>query len=85
MVDDLYEDQLIEEKPKRLSEEVRAYNKMKNHFSKSTAEDSEIGVRDLEHLLGVKELRKSKDNKANNRSSTMIDNFSMNCSSHNGF
>ena len=82
MVDDLYEDQLIDEKPKRLSEEVRDYNKMKNHFSKSTAEDSEIGVRDLEHLLGLKEIRKSKDN---NRSSTMIDNLSMNCSSHNGY
>ena len=55
---------------------------MKNHFSKSTAEDSEIGVRDLEHLLGLKELRKSKDN---NRSSTMIDNLSMNCSNHNDY
>ena len=76
MVDELYEDQLIEEKPKRLSEEVRDYNKMKNHFSKSTADDSEIGA-DLEHLLGLKEIRKSKDN---NRSSTMIDNLSMNCS-----
>ena len=30
---------------------IDAYNKHRNHFSKSTAQDSEIGVRDLENLL----------------------------------
>lgn len=54
--DDLYNEVLLEDdiattKPARLSEDVRNYNKMKNHFSKSTAEESEIGVRDLETLL----------------------------------
>ena len=30
---------------------MRQYNKQKNHFSKSTADDSELGVRELETLL----------------------------------
>lgn len=48
----LYEEQLIaDEKPTRLSEELRQYNKHKNHFSKSTAEESDLGVRELETLL----------------------------------
>lgn len=55
-VDEIYTSQLITElddakKESRLSEDVRKYNKMKNHFSKSTADESEIGVRDLECLL----------------------------------
>lgn len=55
--DELYEDILIEsrdEKPGRLSEDVRNYNKEKNHFSKSTAEESDIGVREIENLLAEK-------------------------------
>ena len=50
---DYIEEQLIpaEEKPARLSEDVREYNKQKNHFSKSTAEESDLGVRELESLL----------------------------------
>jgi hypothetical protein len=39
------------EKPGRLSEDVRNFNKQKNHFSKSTAEESDMGVKDLECLL----------------------------------
>lgn len=53
-----YEDQMLPsedaddiEKPGRLSEDVRNYNKHRNHFSKSTAEESEMGVKDLECLL----------------------------------
>ena len=49
---------------------ARAYNKYRNHFSKSTADDSEIGVRDLECLLQEDHpLRKSGQlgNKAANR------------------
>ena len=49
-----YNEQLIsndEGKPGRLSEEVRHYNKQRNHFSKSTAEESDLGVKDLECLL----------------------------------
>ena len=49
---DYIEEQLIPaEKPARLSEDVREYNKQKNHFSKSTAEESDLGVRELESLL----------------------------------
>lgn len=49
---------------------ARDYNKYRNHFSKSTADDSEIGVRDLECLLQEDHpLRKSGQlgNKAANR------------------
>ena len=52
--DDLYTDVLLDEdpeKPGRLSEDVRNFNRVKNHFSKSTAEESDIGVRELETLL----------------------------------
>jgi len=58
-------------KESRLSEDVRNFNKEKNHFSKSTAEDS-LDVRDLERLMaGTKEtelLKSYKDH--NNRSSS---------------
>ena len=50
-----YNEQLIptdaQVKPGRLSEDVREYNKQRNHFSKSTAEESDMGVKDLESLL----------------------------------
>ena len=67
--DELYEDILIEsrdEKPGRLSEDVRNYNKEKNHFSKSTAEESDIGVREIENLLAEKQTGK------NNRASGSV-------------
>ena len=50
---DLYQEVLLEGKPARLSEDIANYNKMRNHFSKSTADESEVGVKDLENLLGV--------------------------------
>jgi len=46
-----------------MSDDICNYNKQKNHFSKSTADDDEINVRDLENLLGVNH---------NNRSSSAI-------------
>ena len=75
--DMLYTDQLIEEeddldKPGRLSEDVRAFNREKNHFSKSTAEESDVGVRDLECLLQMKDVRAAKK-EHNNRSSSAVD------------
>ena len=53
--DEYYAEQLIDSseqvKPARLSEEVREFNKQRNHFSKSTADESDLGVKDLECLL----------------------------------
>ena len=74
-VQPMVEDQLVAEldgKPGKDSsfDIARAYNKYRNHFSKSTADDSEIGVRDLECLLQEDHpLRKSGQlgNKAANR------------------
>lgn len=77
-VDEIYTSQLITElddakKESRLSEDVRKYNKMKNHFSKSTADESEIGVRDLECLLYKDQgAVVKKPGEHNNRSSSVI-------------
>lgn len=73
-VEEMYTEVLVEDgekKESRLSEDVRDFNKYKNHFSKSTAEDS-LEVRDLECLLdAAKELNKSKNNNyVTNRSSS---------------
>ena len=57
--DDLFTEVLIEEKAARLSDEIQNYNKQKNHFSKSTADDDEINVRDLENLLGVDHINRN--------------------------
>lgn len=60
LADEAYYERLIEEefakgannKPNRSSAEIAdAYNKYRNHFSKSTAQDSDLGVRDIENLL----------------------------------
>lgn len=64
-------------KESRLSEDVRNFNKAKNHFSKSTADESDVGVRDLECLLEAgnnKEANgeKKQPNEHNNRSSSVI-------------
>ena len=77
MDEDLYKDQLVDDshakKVSRLSEDVRNFNKFKNHFSKSTAEDSEFGVRDLECLMEVsKDGIGKKPHEHNNRSSSAV-------------
>ncbi len=56
---------------------MRNFNKAKNHFSKSTADESDVGVRDLECLLeaGNKEGNggeKKQPHEHNNRSSSAV-------------
>jgi len=57
MADEAYYERLIEEGAakgtnKRHSDDISdAYNKHRNHFSKSTAQESDLGVRDIENLL----------------------------------
>ena len=51
---------------------MRTFNRVKNHFSKSTADDSDVGVRDLECLLQSKDVRAAKK-EHNNRSSSVVD------------
>ena len=73
-LDEIYTEQILEgedEKKSRLSQDVRDYNKARNHFSKSTAGDDEFGVRDLERLLeGGNTAKKSTAH--NNRSSSLF-------------
>ena len=64
------EDDLV--KAGRLSEDVRNFNRAKNHFSKSTADESDVNVRDLETLLHDKDGRNAKK-EHNNRSSSLVD------------
>ena len=87
-VDEAYMDRLIEDdlvkdgKRRQSSDIIASYNKHRNHFSKSTAQDSDFGVRDLENLLNEDSsfLKKShRDNNINrissnkNRFSSVVD------------
>ena len=49
--DEMFTEVLVEEKQVPLSVDIANFNKHKNHFSKSTADDEEINVRDLENML----------------------------------
>jgi len=45
---------LVEEKGGvPLNVDIENYNKHRNHFSKSTADDEEINVKELESMLGI--------------------------------
>lgn len=50
--EEIFTEALIsEEKGGPLSVDIENYNKHRNHFSKSTADDEEINVKELESML----------------------------------
>ena len=58
MKEELYSEAPIEGKD-ALGIDVENYNKHKNHFSKSTADDDEINVNDLENIMQLAKNNRS--------------------------